>query len=235
MLKIIVVDDETEEHTKVRKIIKPLLFKYEELTDPIFFDGYNDELKSIIKDTSERKIYLLDINLGTKITGLNIASLIREEDWNSEIIFLTNHDNYFEKVYRNIFKVFDFIEKFDNLPDRLTEDLELILNKDYDNAMFTFKNNQVNLKLFLKDILYISRDTVERELIIKTTHNAFKINKTLEEMLTELDERFEQVHRSCIVNTARVSKYNWSTGDFILDTSEKVPLLSKKYKEKVVK
>ena len=157
MLKIIVVDDETEEHTRVRKIIKPLLFKYEELTDPIFFDGYNDELKSIIKDTSERKIYLLDINLGTKITGLNIASLIREEDWNSEIIFLTNHDNYFEKVYRNIFKVFDFIEKFDNLPDRLTEDLELILNKDYDNAMFTFKNNQVNLKLFLKDILYISR------------------------------------------------------------------------------
>ncbi len=140
MLKIIVVDDETEEHTRVRKIIKPLLFKYEELTDPIFFDGYNDELKSIIKDTSERKIYLLDINLGTKITGLNIASLIREEDWNSEIIFLTNHDNYFEKVYR-----------------------------------------------------------------------------------------------SCIVNTARVSKYNWSTGDFILDTSEKVPLLSKKYKEKVVK
>lgn len=188
MLKIIVVDDETEEHTRVRKIIKPLLFKYEELTDPIFFDGYNDELKSIIKDTSERKIYLLDINLGTKITGLNIASLIREEDWNSEIIFLTNHDNYFEKVYRNIFKVFDFIEKFDNLPDRLTEDLELILNKDYDNAMFTFKNNQVNLKLFLKDILYISRDTVERKLIIKTTHNAFKINKTLEEMLTELDK-----------------------------------------------
>lgn len=192
MLKIIVVDDETEEHTRVRKIIKPLLFKYEELTDPIFLDGYNDELKSIIKDTSERKIYLLDINLGTKITGLNIASLIREEDWNSEIIFLTNHDNYFEKVYRNIFKVFDFIEKFDNLPDRLTEDLELILNKDYDNAMFTFKNNQVNLKLFLKDILYISRDTVERKLIIKTTHNAFKINKTLEEMLTELDERFAQ-------------------------------------------
>ena len=37
MLKIIVVDDETEEHTRVRKIIKPLLFKYEELTDPIFF------------------------------------------------------------------------------------------------------------------------------------------------------------------------------------------------------
>ena len=235
MLKIIVVDDETEEHTRVRKIIKPLLFKYEELTDPIFFDGYNDELKSIIKDTSERKIYLLDINLGTKITGLNIASLIREEDWNSEIIFLTNHDNYFEKVYRNIFKVFDFIEKFDNLPDRLTEDLELILNKDYDNAMFTFKNNQVNLKLFLKDILYISRDTVERKLIIKTTHNAFKINKTLEEMLTELDERFEQVHRSCIVNTARLSKYNLSTGYFRLDTSEKVALLSNKYKEKVVK
>lgn len=234
MLQFILVDDEKIMRDKERQLLNEVLFSANVEYDILEYSHLTDELKMVINN-SNPKVYIMDIDLKSKVSGLDIGKYIRNYDWDSEIIYITSHDKMFEKVFRNIYKVFDFIEKFDNLPDRLTEDLELILNKDYDNAMFTFKNNQVNLKLFLKDILYISRDTVERKLIIKTTHNAFKINKTLEEMLTELDERFEQVHRSCIVNTARVSKYNWSTGDFILDTSEKVPLLSKKYKEKVVK
>lgn len=234
MLNVVVVDDKTRSQEEINRIIKPLLFQYEELNDPIMFTGYNKELQKIIDDTSQRKLYLLDINLNSKITGLNIASLIRKEDWNSEIIFLTNHDNYFEQVYRNIFKVFDFIEKFDHLEERLTEDLRKILNKDYDKAMFKYSNSQINLQIYLSDILYIYRDTTERKLVIKTTNNQFMVSKTLEEILLELDGRFKQVHRSCIVNINRVAKYNWSKGDFILDTSERVPLLSKKFKTEVV-
>lgn len=234
MLKIIVVEDEKEDQNEIKRIIKPLLFKYEELEDPIIFSGYNDKLVEIIKDNSERKLYLLDINLNSKITGLNIAAGIRKEDWDSEIIFFTNHDNYFEQVYRSIFKVFDFIEKFDHLKERLLNDLELILNKDYDNSVFKFHNNQINLTIYLKDILCIYRDTNERKLIIKTTKSSFKINKTFDEFLNEVDDRFKRVHRSCIVNTNRVIEYNWTKGNFVLDTSEIIYLLSKKYKEEVV-
>ena len=77
-------------------------------------------MKNIIEDNSEQKIYLMDLDLETsKVNGLDILREIREEDWDSEIIVLTNHDRMFETVHKEIYKTFDFIEKFDNLDKRL--------------------------------------------------------------------------------------------------------------------
>jgi oligoendopeptidase F len=75
----------------------------------------------------------LDIELNSNLSGINIANKIREDDWESEIIFLTNHDNMFEQVYRSIYKVFNFIEKYHNFEERLSKDLAKIVNKNYDN------------------------------------------------------------------------------------------------------
>lgn len=233
MVKIIIVDDDQKEHTLIKKIIKPLFFQYEETIKTYSFKKYNHELEQLILDNSERKIFLLDINLNSKITGLNIAQKIREQDWDSEIIFFTSHDQYFNKVHRSIFRIFDFIEKFDHLEERLIKDLDTILSMNFDNATFKYKNNQIDLRLYLKDILYIYRVTDERKLIIKTTHNSFKVNKTLDDILKELDNRFIRVHRSCIINKDKVSKLDWNNGYFKLDNGEKVYMLSKKYKEVV--
>lgn len=233
MVKIIIVDDEEKEHILIKKIIKPLLFKHEDTVEIFCYKKYCSKLEELINDNSEKKIYLLDIDLNSKITGINIAQKIRTMDWDSEIIFFTNHDQYFNKVYRSIYKVFDFIEKFDHLEERLANDLDAIFSMNFDNATFKYRNNQIDLRIYLKDILYISRVTDERKLIIKTTHNSFKINKTLDEILKMLDSRFVRVHRSCILNKDRVCKLDWNNGYFKLDTGEKVYLLSKKYKEEV--
>ena len=81
------------------------------------------------------------------------------------------------------------------------------------------------------DILYLYRDTIERKIAIKTVNgNVFLVNKNINQIIEELDDRFIQVHRSCIVNKNRVNVYNWAGGYFILDTNEKVNMLSKKYK-----
>ena len=78
------------------------------------FDKYDVNLKKVIEDTSEVKIYILDIELGDKVSGIQIAKKIRNFDLEDEIIFITNHDHMFEEVYRSVYKVYDFIEKFNN-------------------------------------------------------------------------------------------------------------------------
>ena len=234
MVKIIVVEDDEKDQKLIKRIINPFYFKYKENIKTIFYKKWNNALLKDIEDLSERKIYILDICLQSNITGINIALKIRENDWDSEIIFLTNHSNYEQKVYNNIFKVFRFIEKFDNMEDRLNECIDIILKKKNDKGVFKYKNNQIDLRIYLKDILYIYRDKDERKLVIKTTNNSFLVNITLDEILKELDERFKKVHRSCIVNTERVNKFDWKKGKFILDNSEEVELLSKKYEEEVL-
>ena len=234
MVKIIVVDDEQKEQERIKSVIDPLHFKYEDTINTLFFKKLDKKLLEEINDLSERKIYILDICLNGKITGMNIALKIRENDWDSEIIFLTNHSNYEQKVYNNVLKTFKFIQKFDNMEERLTQCLNKILKQKYDKKTFNYRNNQIDLRIYLKDILYIYRDKDERKLVIKTTHNSFMINKSLEAILSELDNRFKQVHRSCIANIERVSKYDWKNGKFTLDNNEEVEFLSKKYKDEIL-
>lgn len=234
MTKIVVLEDEKKDQDLIQETLDPFYFKYGEALSIKYYNKCTTDLTKEIEDLSERKIYILDICLNGKITGVDVAKKIREIDWDSEIIFLTNHTSYEHKVYSSIFKIFRFIEKFDNMERRLSECITLILNKECDKGMFRYKNSQMNLIIYMKDILYILRDKDDRKLIIKTTNNSFKVSKTLESILDDLDSRFKKVHRSCIANTDRVLQYEWSKGYFILDNSEKVPYLSKKHKGEVV-
>ncbi len=235
MIRFIIVDDKLEYQNRIKRIIRQTVFSKEKRIEIKCFRKYCPELQKIIADNSQRKVYLLDIDLETNISGINIALKIREHDWDSEIIFLTCYQNYFEKVYRNICKVFDFIEKHKEMEARLTKDIKKIISQKYDISMFKYTNRQVDLQLYLKDILYIYRDTVERKLVIITSNNSFKVNKNLKEIIKELDKRFIRTHRSCVVNKEHIRLFKWNEGSFVLDNKKIVPLLSKKYKEQILK
>ena len=230
MVKIIIVEDDEEMQKKIKLIVIKALFSKNIEFEIHMFKNYNEELKKCIDDNSQSKVFLLDIELKRSISGIDIANIIRKEDWESEIVFLTNHDKMFEKVYRTIYKVFDFIEKYHDLDNRLLKVLRIIMSNNHDNKMLKITNKNMTLQLYYKDILYITRDTIERKLIIYTTTNKFTLLMPISKCLEKLDGRFKMVHRACIVNSDRVVKYNWNKKYFILDNGAEVYLLSKKYK-----
>lgn len=231
MTKIIIVDDEIEVHQKLQRIIEPIIKTYENEYEIICFKSITQELINIIESkTTDRKIYILDIDLQTKATGINIALKVRNEDWDSEIIFLTNHDKYFDKVYKNVLKVFKFIEKFDHMEERIAKCIKQIITKKCDNKKFVFKNARIDASVYFKDIVYIYRDTEERKLVIVTHRNRYKVSKTISSMIEELDERFIQTNRACIVNKDNIEHIKWKEGYFSYE-KEKIYLVSEKYKK----
>ena len=121
----------------------------------IRLDNCQDVLKEI-KKIDEHKIYILDIELANKVSGISIAKLIREVDWESEIVFVTNHDKMFESTHRSIYEVFDFIEKFHDFDKRLKRDIKEILKRNFDNKMFKYNANNVELNVYYRAILYNS-------------------------------------------------------------------------------
>lgn len=230
MIKIVIVEDEDKWIELYENIVNDLLFESNKEYKIFSFKKYNSDLKALIKDNSEPKIYLMDLELDIKHTGMDILREIRENDWDSEIIVLTNHDRMFETVHKEIYKTFDFIEKFDNFEKRLKRDLKKIINKKNDTDKFMYETRKISLQIYLKDILYIYRDTIDRKLIIKTTNNEFIVSMTFNDILKLLDHRFKQCHRSCVINEDRVTEKNFVEGYFITDTGERVDLLSKKYR-----
>ena len=228
VIKFIVVDDDREEIKHIEGLLNEVVKDEKEI---LKFSKYSDDLKNEIKILDEHKIYVLDIELNDKISGINIAKFIRDVDWESEIIFITNHDKMFESVHRNVYAVFDFIEKFYDFDKRFKKDIKYIIKRNFDNKMFVYKANNIELSLYYKSILYIYRETEDRKLVIVTDTNKYMISTNIKDILKFLDYRFKQCHRSCIVNKLRVQEKNYKEGYFVLDNAEKVYMLSKKYKK----
>lgn len=233
MVRFVLVDDEANVISHITNLLNEIVKEEKEI---VSFSKIDAALKKEIDNTDMKKVYILDIELGHKVSGISIAKLIRDIDWESEIIFITNHDKMFESAHRTVYKVFDFIEKFHEFDKRFKKDILEILKTNFDNKMFIYKLNNVELSLYYKSILYIYKE--DRKLIIKTDkkiNNTYTLSISLKEILTLLDYRFVQCHKSCIVNKLRISKKDYKDGYFILDTGEKVYMLSKKYKDEVEK
>lgn len=233
MIRIIVVEDDKNAQMMVKKILRDLdIFKDEELKIE-YFTKFTSSLKEIVKDTQDRKIYILDIQLETKISGIDIAKFIRENDWESEIIFITNHDKMFETAYRSVYNVMDFIEKFHEMETKLKKDIRTIFKKDFDNKMFKYSSRNLNLQIYYRSITYLYRDKESRKIIVNTDRTSYSLYLNVTDSLHYLDSRFKMVHRACVVNLDRVEKFNWTKGYFTLDNGEKIPMLSKKFKKEV--
>ena len=183
----------------------------------------------------DKLIEKLNIELDKNKSGLDIARQIRENDWDSEILFITNHDKMFETAHRSVYEVFDFIEKYHDFNNRLSKDIKVILNKAIDKKMFSYKGRNVDLQLYLHTINYIYRDKEDRKLVIVTENANFSINMSLKDILDYLDDRFKTVHRSCIVNTDKVEVYDWQNSRILLHDGTEVNYLSKKYKKGVIR
>lgn len=235
MIKIIVVDDDTKMHETVRHIIRKVIFSYETEVKIINYTKIEKHLEDEIKDMTYHKIYLLDIELANNASGIQVAKKIREKDWDSQIIFMTNHDKMFETVYRSVYQVFDFIEKFHDFDVRLENDLNAILSMNFDNKMFSYSGKNIDLQVYLKSILYIYRDTNERKVIMVTDNNSFVVGMPVNEIYEKLDDRFIFTQRSCIANKDRIQKFDWINKEFILDTGVRVKKLSKKYRKEIDK
>lgn len=232
MIKIIIVEDNKDMQLQLKNILRETDFYKEEIKIN-YFTKFTTDLKNIIKDNSERKIYILDIELETKVNGIDIAKFIRENDWESEIIFITSHDRMFETAYRNVYEIFDFIEKFHHLESRLKKDLKVIYKKNFDNKMFKYSSRNVDIQIYYRSITHLYRDKDSRKLIVCTDRNDYAVNLNVTDSLNFLDDRFKIVHRACIVNTDRVEAYNWLKGYFKLDNGKVVHMLSKKYKKEM--
>lgn len=233
MIKFVIVEDNKALQEQIKQLLIKISISTNQEYDADYFSKYNDKLQAEINDQSFRKVYIMDIELENSISGIEIAQKIRENDWDSEIIFVTSHDKMFETVHRNILEVFDFIEKFLDMDKRLEKDILKIINKKYDNKILKIKGNNVELELHMKNILYIEKE--DRKSVIHAFENQFKTNLTLEKLLEMLDDRFTRTHKSCIANKEHIIEKNYAKGYFLLDTGKKVDLLSKKYKKEIEK
>ena len=95
----------------------------------------------VVDDVSGVKIYILDLELPGK-SGIDIAREIRKVDWDSIIIILTSHDELELKLLKEKLLILDFISKFDDYENRLSDTLKMVIDKARTKKVISFKSNE---------------------------------------------------------------------------------------------
>lgn len=228
MINFIICDDNDRDRQKIIKIVDKFMMKNQLYYGKHVFTDYDDNFLKIINSKISFKIYILDIEAPSR-SGIDIARIIRNKDVNSILIFLTGHNELADNVVKNDFLFLSFINKFDNCEARLlkalTESIRILGIK----KNLRFKDNGVIYTICFDDILYISKDTIERKCIIKTDYSEFKVNKTLNELISMLDDNFIYSHRSCIINSKRVIAFDKYNKKILFDVGISTDLVSKNF------
>lgn len=228
MINFIICDDNLEMLQSVKNIINNVMMKNNYAYKIHPFTEYNQQFYQTMNSRISNKIYVLDIETKHS-SGIDVARKIRIKDVNSVIIFLTSHDELGSVLLRDEIMFLTFINKLDNYKKRLQSAIRKSVQVIGKNKILRFEHHGAIFTIPEKDILYITRDAVERKIIIVTDTTEFKLSKTLSDMLSLLSNDFVQSHKSCIVNSRRINIVNKRTKKIIFDTGVEIEYLSNHY------
>lgn len=230
MINFIVCDDNEVIRKQVEDLIIKVMMKNNLSYKVHLYSDYNKSFITMINQNLSNKIYILDIETPSE-SGINMARKIREKDIDSIIIFLTSHYELGPALLDEELMFLTFVSKFNNQEKRISSAINKALKMIGHKQAIRFEDRGTLYTLPVNDILYVTRDSVDRKCIVKTDYTEFRIIKTINEMEDLLGSSFIHTHRSCLANKNRIRLINKKDGSITFDNGEQIRLLSNMYKE----
>lgn len=194
MLNFVICDDNLNILNKLSTILENIFIKHSFDAKIAFKTSNVDELLNFI-DENKTDVLILDINLKSDKTGLEIASKVREKNKNTYFIFTTAHLEYAMLAYK--FKTFDYLAK-PVTSDRLEETIIRLFEDVNGSPKKYIKIDNKKTIIDENEILYIKRDGMK--IIFHTKTRDYETYSSFNKLLLSLPGNFIRSHKSFIVN-----------------------------------
>ena len=233
MINFIICDDIEKYRKMIENIVSKYMMKNKLEYKTYIYNDYDEDFMKMVSSKLPFKVYILDIETPTK-SGIDIARIIRHKDINSILIFITGHQELDRIVMKNDFLFLAFINKFDNCEERLMNALDKSLKLFQIKKVIKFKDNGIMYSIPLDDILYITRDSIDRKCIIVTDYSEFRVSKNLNEIEGMVNANFIKTHRACLINKKRITSYNKPKRIVTFDNGTKTDLISTRFDKELI-
>ena len=201
MLNFVICDDNLNIVAKLKEMLE-IIFVKNDIDAQVSFisDNAKDTIEFI--NNNHTDVAILDVNLNSNMSGIDLAKQIRENNKNMYIIFSTGHLEYSLVAYT--------VKTFDYLPKPITlERLEITINRLLEDIEASNKKYiHIDKKTIINpdEINYIKKDGMKLVFCTNSqnyeTYNSFKKIKSL------LPDNFIQCHKSYIANTDNIININ---------------------------
>lgn len=198
MLNFAICDDNLNILDRLEKMLESIFTKNNFDASVCFKSDNTDDVLNFVSN-NKVDVIMLDINLKSNKSGLQLAEAIRKINKNAYIIFTTGHLEYAMIAYK--YKTFDYLAKpitYDRLEEtikRLFEDVKG-LPKKY------LKIDNKNTIIDESEIQYIKRDGMK--LIFHTSTRDYDTYSSFNKFQDKLPKTYKRCHKSCIANITQI-------------------------------
>lgn len=231
MLRFIICEDNKEFRERISAIINKVMMPYNFEYKINKYGEFSEEVEEIIKKKNEEKIYILDIEL-PEISGLEIASEIRNEDSDSIIIFLTSHPECQNDIFYSRLLAIDYINKDRLWTDRFEKTIVYTIKHLNKKRILCFEFNYNSYRLAIDNILFVEKVQDNQKCTINMEDGSkFEMMTTITDLKEKLGPSFFQSHKSCLINVEKIKRVNYADNTITFQNGQSVYLLSNRNKK----
>lgn len=226
MLDFVLCDDNFNVLSRLVKMLESIFIDKNFDARIVLSTTSPDELTNYIKNHKVHVI-ILDIELKSNISGLDLANMIRKADKDVYIIFTTGHLEYGLIAYK--YKTFDYLAK--PITKERLEDTVIRLFEDISGSKTEFVRLDNNKTIIKQDsILYIQKDNMKS--IFYTDTREYETYSSFKTIMLQLPNSFVQCHKSYIVNIDKITGIDIPQNTILLSSTgqDKKCYIGPKYK-----
>ena len=198
MLNFVICDDTQNLLDRLEKMLETLFTKNGYEASVVYKSDNADDILNYI-DHNVADVLMLDINLKSSKSGLELAEEIRKRKKNPYIIFTTGHLEYAMIAYK--YKTFDYLAK-PIVYDRLEETLTRLFEDANELSKSYIKIDSKNTLVDSAEIDYIKRDGMK--LVFCTSSRNYDTYSSFNKFQDRLPATYIRCHKSYIANINQI-------------------------------
>lgn len=197
MLNFVLCDDNLVIVNKLKEMLEFLFVKHDIEAKITFTSDNSIDVLDFIEN-NHVDVIILDINLNSDISGLELAKRIRKNNKGVYIIFSTGHLEYSLVAYS--VKTFDYLPKPITIERLEVTIMRLLEDVKFSNKRFIYINNRTIINY--SEINYIKKDGMK--LVFCTDSHSYETYNSFSKIQSILPDNFIRCHKSYIANTDNI-------------------------------
>jgi len=231
MLSFVVCDDNKAILDRLSKMLESLFIKHHLDAEVSFASTDAKSTLQYIQNNNVNAL-LLDIDLKSKLSGLDLAEKVREFNKQVYIVFTSAHLEYILKAYQ--YKTFDFMPKpitVERLEDTILRMIDDMGQKDIKSHFIRLNNR--NTIINEDSINFIKKDGMK--LVFYTDSRTYETYSSFNKISEILPSNFVRCHKSYIANINKIADISPSKNTIIFGGEHNLKcFIGPKYKNKMM-